>query len=210
MAKNGTQRPPLLWWYSQSRNKKIHPPLILNLLMAQAIIQWSSERRRTSSLRTSRPGTSRKMDLGWEQLSAIKPGNSSCVRVFWVMSGRPLFLSPWFCLPFASHWWAYVTCLVTKIGPPVRVGVKHWRPRFASTNRRHRCHDAMHHLKSKKGTGKFIDVALYESVFRRNGKFDFQIRHVRFYREPLPALGMPGIAPLVLTWAKTSAFVIAC
>ena len=149
-----------LWWYTQSRNKK---SVTLDLKRAEA---RDLVRRIAKDvdivIENFRPGTLEKWDLGWEQLSGLNP-QLVMVRISGYgqtgpYSKRPGFAAIAECMGGLRH----VTGFPDR--PPVRTGVS-LGDTLASLYGTIGALLAMHHVKVNSGTGQFIDVALYESVF---------------------------------------------
>jgi crotonobetainyl-CoA:carnitine CoA-transferase CaiB-like acyl-CoA transferase len=148
-----------LWWYSQSRNKK-SVTLDLRTEEAREIV------RKLASgvdivIENFRPGTLEKWGLGWDRLSAANP-KLIMVRISGYgqtgpYSGRPGFAAIAECMGGLRYTSGF------QDRPPVRVGVS-LGDTLASLYGTIGALLAMHHLKSG-GTGQYIDVALYESVF---------------------------------------------
>ena len=148
-----------LWWYSQSRNKK---SVTLDL-KAEAAREIVRKLVATADIviENFRPGTLEKWGLGWEQLSAINP-KLIMVRISGYGQTGPYSQRPGFAaLAECMGGLRYTSGFPDR--PPVRVGVS-LGDTLASLYGTIGALMAMHHLKNG-GTGQFIDVALYESVF---------------------------------------------
>ena len=148
-----------LWWYSQSRNKK---SVTLDL-KAEAAREIVRKLVATADIviENFRPGTLEKWGLGWEQLSAINP-KLIMVRISGYGQTGPYSQRPGFAaIAECMGGLRYTSGFPDR--PPVRVGVS-LGDTLASLYGTIGALMAMHHLKNG-GTGQFIDVALYESVF---------------------------------------------
>ena len=149
-----------LWWYTQSRNKK---SVTLDLRTPQARdIARELVRKADIVIENFRPGTLEKWGLGWSDLSALNP-SLVMVRISgYGQTGpyrdRPGFAAIAECMGGLRH----VTGFPDR--PPVRAGVS-LGDTLASLYGTIGALMAMHHLKVNGGTGQYIDVALYESVF---------------------------------------------
>lgn len=178
-----------LWWYTQSRNKK-SMTLNLRTMESRDIV-----RRLVKSvdivIENFRPGTLEKWGLGWEDLSALNP-KLIMVRISGYGQTGPYSERPGFA--------AIAECMgglrqVTGFPdrPPVRVGVS-LGDTLASLYGTIGALLAMHHLKVNGGTGQFIDVALYESVFAIMESLIPEYAEFNFVRERSGA-SLPGISP---------------
>ena len=149
-----------LWWYTQSRNKK---SVTLDLRTPQARdIARELVRKADIVIENFHPGTLEKWGLGWSDLSALNP-SLVMVRISgYGQTGpyrdRPGFAAIAECMGGLRH----VTGFPDR--PPVRAGVS-LGDTLASLYGTIGALMAMHHLKVNGGTGQYIDVALYESVF---------------------------------------------
>ena len=149
-----------LWWYTQSRNKK-SVTLDLRTPEARDIVR-ELVRKANIVIENFRPGTLEKWGLGWSDLSALNP-SLVMVRISgYGQTGpyrdRPGFAAIAECMGGLRH----VTGFPDR--PPVRAGVS-LGDTLASLYGTIGALMAMHHLKVNGGTGQYIDVALYESVF---------------------------------------------
>ncbi|WP_100635289.1 CaiB/BaiF CoA transferase family protein [Marinomonas sp. ef1] len=191
-----------LWWYSQSRNKK-SITLDLKSADAQAIIH-DLVKDVDIVIENFRPGTLEKWNLGWEQLSAIKP-ELIMLRVSGYGQDGPYSSRPGFAAIAES-----IGGLRHLVGypdrPPVRVGVS-IGDTLASLYGVIGAMMAMHHLKVNKGTGQFIDVALYESVFGVMESLIPEYGMFGFIRERTGA-SMPGIAPSGSYMSKDERYIV--
>ena len=178
-----------LWWYTQSRNKK-SVTLDLRTEAARDIV-----RRLAATadivIENFRPGTLEKWGLGWEALSAIKP-SLIMVRISGYgqtgpYSERPGFAAIAECMGGLRH----VTGFPDR--PPVRTGVS-LGDTLASLYGTIGALLAMHHHKVNGGTGQFIDVALYESVFAVMESLVPEYAAFQHVRERSGA-SLPGISP---------------
>ncbi len=178
-----------LWWYAQSRNKK---SLTVNLKHAdgQRIVR---ELASTADIviENFRPGTLERWGLGWEDLHRINP-SLIMVRVSGYGQTGPYKDRPGFAAIAESM--GGLRHLVGEPGrPPVRTGVS-LGDTLASLYGVIGAMMAMHHLKVNGGSGQFIDVALYESVFGIMESLIPEYSAHGFVREPSGAT-LPGIAP---------------
>jgi formyl-CoA transferase len=178
-----------LWWYTQSRNKK-SVTLDLKSDEARDIV-----RRLVGEvdivIENFRPGTLEKWGLGWEQLSLINP-NLVMVRISGYGQSGPYSQRPGFaaiaeCMGGLRH----VTGFPDR--PPVRVGVS-LGDTLASLYGTIGALLAMHHVKVNRGTGQFIDVALYEAVFAVMESLVPEYAEFGHVRERSGA-SLPGISP---------------
>lgn len=178
-----------LWWFSQSRNKK-SVTLDLKRPEAREIV-----RRMTKDMdiviENFRPGTLEKWDIGWEQLSALNP-SLVMVRISGYgqtgpYSQRPGFAAVAECMGGLRH----VTGFPDR--PPVRTGVS-LGDTLASLYGTIGALLAMHHVKVNRGTGQFIDVALYEAVFAVMESLVPEYAEFGFVRERAGS-SLPGISP---------------
>ena len=149
-----------LWWYTQSRNKK-SVTLDLRTPRARDIVR-ELVRKADIVIENFRPGTLEKWGLGWSDLAALNP-SLVMVRISgYGQTGpyrdRPGFAAIAECMGGLRH----VTGFPDR--PPVRAGVS-LGDTLASLYGTIGALMAMHHLKVNGGTGQYIDVALYESVF---------------------------------------------
>lgn len=177
-----------LWWYSQSRNKK-SVTLDLKTDEAREIV-----RKLVAStdivIENFRPGTLEKWGLGWEQLSAINP-KLIMVRISGYGQTGPYSQRPGFAaIAECMGGLRYTSGFPDR--PPVRVGVS-LGDTLASLYGTIGALMAMHHLQ-RGGTGQFIDVALYESVFAIMESLlpEYSVQgHVR----ERSGAALPGISP---------------
>ncbi|KHL06208.1 UNVERIFIED_CONTAM: carnitine dehydratase, partial [Mumia flava] len=149
-----------LWWYSQSRNKK---SVTLNLKSerAQQIVR-DLVKDADVVIENFRPGLMESWGLGWEQLSAINP-KLVMVRISGYGQSGPYRERPGFAaIAESMGGLRYLSGYADR--PPVRVGVS-LGDSLASLYGVIGALLAMHHVKANRGTGQFIDVALYEAVF---------------------------------------------
>lgn len=178
-----------LWWYTQSRNKK---SITLDLKNPEA----RDVARRLAMdvdivIENFRPGTLEKWELGWEHLSALNP-DLVMVRISGYGQSGPYSHRPGFA--------AVAECMgglrqVTGFPdrPPVRTGVS-LGDTLASLYGTIGALLAMHHVKVNKGTGQFIDVALYEAVFAVMESLVPEYSEFGFVRERAGS-SLPGISP---------------
>ena len=178
-----------LWWYTQSRNKK-SVTLDLNFEEARGIV-----RRLVQDvdivIENFRPGTLEKWGLGWNDLSAQKPG-LIMVRISGYGQTGPYRNRPGFAaIAECMGGLRYVTGFPDR--PPVRVGVS-LGDTLASLYGTIGALIAMHHLKVNGGQGQFIDVALYEAVFAVMESLLPEYAAFGHVRERSGA-SLPGISP---------------
>jgi crotonobetainyl-CoA:carnitine CoA-transferase CaiB-like acyl-CoA transferase len=178
-----------LWWYSQSRNKK-SVTLDLKRDEARDIVRKLAGEV-DIVVENFRPGTLEKWGLGWEHLSAINP-DLVMVRISGYgqtgpYSQRPGFAAIAECMGGIRHVTGYPD------RPPVRVGVS-LGDTLASLYGTIGALLAMHHVKVNKGTGQFIDVALYEAVFAVMESLIPEYAEFGHVRERSGA-SLPGISP---------------
>ncbi|RQS19123.1 MULTISPECIES: CaiB/BaiF CoA-transferase family protein [unclassified Burkholderia] len=178
-----------LWWYTQSRNKK---SLTLDLKTAEGrdVIKRLAQEV-DIVIENFRPGTLERWGIGWEQLSELNP-KLIMVRISGYGQTGPLAQRPGFaaiaeCMGGLRHTSGFPD------RPPVRVGVS-LGDTLASLYGAIGALLAMHHLNVNGGTGQFIDVALYESVFAIMESLipEFSVQgHVR----ERTGASLPGISP---------------
>ena len=178
-----------LWWRSQSRNKK-SVTLDLKREEAREVVR-KLVATADIVIENFRPGTLEKWGLGWEQLSALNP-KLVMVRISGYGQTGPYRERPGFaaiaeCMGGLRH----VTGFPDR--PPVRVGVS-LGDTLASLYGTIGALMAMHHLKVNGGTGQFIDVALYESVFAVMESLVPEYAAFGHVRERSGA-SLPGISP---------------
>ncbi len=178
-----------LWWYTQSRNKK---SLTLDLKQpeAQRIVR---ELAATADIviENFRPGTLEKWGLGWDDLHRLYR-KLIMVRVSGFGQSGPYKDRPGFAAIAESM--GGLRHLVGEPGrAPVRTGVS-LGDTLASLYGVIGAMMAMHHLKVNGGSGQFIDVALYESVFGIMESLIPEYSDLGFVRERSGAM-LPGIAP---------------
>ena len=178
-----------LWWYTQSRNKK---SLTLDLKQpeAQRIVR---ELAATADIviENFRPGTLEKWGLGWDELHRLYR-KLIMVRVSGFGQSGPYKDRPGFAAIAESM--GGLRYLVGEPGrAPVRTGVS-LGDTLASLYGVIGAMMAMHHLKANGGSGQFIDVALYESVFGIMESLIPEYSDLGFVRERSGAT-LPGIAP---------------
>ena len=174
-----------LWWYSQSRNKK-SVTLDLKSEEARSIVR-RLVRDVDIVIENFRPGTLEKWGIGWEHLSVVNP-QLIMVRISGYGQTGPYRERPGFA--------AIAECmggLRFPDRPPVRVGVS-LGDTLASLYGTIGALMAMHHLKVNGGTGQFIDVALYESVFAVMESLVPEFQMFGHIRERSGA-ALPGISP---------------
>ena len=178
-----------LWWHSQSRNKQ---SVTLDLRCeAGRDIARQLALQADIVIENFRPGTLEKWGLGWDALSAAKPG-LIMVRISGYgqtgpYSGRPGFAAIAECMGGLRYTSGFAD------RPPVRVGVS-LGDTLASLYGTIGALLAMHHLKVNGGQGQFIDVALYESVFAVMESLlpEYSVQgHVR----ERSGASLPGISP---------------
>ncbi|MBE3034139.1 MAG: CoA transferase [Actinobacteria bacterium] len=178
-----------LWWYSQSRNKK---SVTLNLKSerAQQIVR-DLVKDADVVIENFRPGLMESWGLGWEQLSAINP-KLVMVRISGYGQSGPYRERPGFAaIAESMGGLRYLSGYADR--PPVRVGVS-LGDSLASLYGVIGALLAMHHVKANRGTGQFIDVALYEAVF---GIMESLIPEYAMFEHVRERTGssLPGISP---------------
>lgn len=182
---NGTS----LWWYSQSRNKK-SVTLDLRSETARDIVH-----RLVAGcdivIENFRPGTLEKWGIGWEHLFKVNP-KLIMVRISGYGQTGPYRERPGFAaIAECMGGLRYTSGFSDR--PPVRVGVS-IGDTLASLYGTIGALIAMHHLKVNGGTGQFIDVALYESVFAVMESLVPEYQMLGYVRERTGA-ALPGISP---------------
>jgi formyl-CoA transferase len=178
-----------LWWYSQSRNKK---SVTLNLKSerAQQIVR-DLVKDADVVIENFRPGLMESWGLGWEHLSAINP-KLVMVRISGYGQTGPYRERPGFAaIAESMGGLRYLSGYADR--PPVRVGVS-LGDSLASLYGVIGALLAMHHVKANRGTGQFIDVALYEAVF---GIMESLIPEYAMFEHVRERTGssLPGISP---------------
>lgn len=178
-----------LWWYVQARNKRSvtvnlkHPRgvEVLKRLVAEADIL----------IENFRPGVLEKLGLGWETLSAIRPG-LIMVRLSGFGQTGPMAAQPGFgAIGESMGGLRYVTGFADR--PPVKTGISIgdsiaalWGAIGALM--------ALRHREVNGGQGQVVDVALYEAVFAMMESLVPEFDVFGFVRERTGNL-MPGITP---------------
>ncbi len=177
-----------LWWYSQSRNKK-SVTLDLKTTEARDIVR-KLVATTDIVIENFRPGTLEKWGLGWDDLKVINP-KLIMVRISGYGQSGPYSQRPGFAaIAECMGGLRYTSGFPDR--PPVRVGVS-LGDTLASLYGTIGALLAMHHLKAS-GTGQFIDVALYESVFAIMESLLPEYSVQGFVRERSGA-ALPGISP---------------
>jgi crotonobetainyl-CoA:carnitine CoA-transferase CaiB-like acyl-CoA transferase len=178
-----------LWWYSQSRNKK-SVTLDLKSEAAHAIVHRLAAAC-DIVIENFRPGTLEKWGIGWEQLSE-RNSKLIMVRISGYGQTGPYRNRPGFAaIAECMGGLRYTSGFPDR--PPVRVGVS-LGDTLASLYGTIGALLAMHHLKVNGGSGQFIDVALYESVFAVMESLVPEFQMFGHVRERSGA-ALPGIAP---------------
>ncbi len=178
-----------LWWYTQSRNKK-SVTLDLNFEEARDIVRRLVQEV-DIVVENFRPGTLEKWGLGWDDLSALKPG-LIMVRISGYGQTGPYRNRPGFAaIAECMGGLRYVTGFQDR--PPVRVGVS-LGDTLASLYGTIGALMAMYHLKVNGGRGQYIDVALYEAVFAVMESLLPEYAASGYVRERSGA-SLPGISP---------------
>ena len=177
-----------LWWYSQSRNKK-SVTLDLRTEEARDIVRTLATKS-DIVIENFRPGTLEKWGLGWERLSALNP-KLVMLRISGYGQDGPYSQRPGYaaiaeCMGGLRHTSGYPD------RPPVRVGVS-LGDTLASLYGTIGALLAMQHLQ-RGGSGQYIDVALYESVFAVMESLLPEYSVQGFVRERSGS-SLPGIAP---------------
>jgi crotonobetainyl-CoA:carnitine CoA-transferase CaiB-like acyl-CoA transferase len=177
-----------LWWYTQSRNKK---SLTLDLRQTAACdIVLRLVRGCDIVIENFRPGTLEKWGIGWQQLSQMNP-KLIMVRISGYGQTGPYRERPGFAaVAECFGGLRYTSGFPDR--PPVRVGVS-LGDTLAALYGTIGALLALHHLKNG-GTGQFIDVALYESVFAIMESLVPEYQMFGHVRERAGAT-LPGIAP---------------
>ena len=177
-----------LWWYSQSRNKK---SVTLDLRQPEgAEVARQLAASADIVIENFRPGTLEKWGLGWEALHALNP-KLIMVRVSGYGQSGPYSQRPGFAaIAECMGGLRYTSGFPDR--PPVRVGVS-LGDTLASLYGTIGALMALHH-RSNGGSGQFIDVALYESVFAIMESLVPEFSAQGFVRERSGA-SLPGIAP---------------
>ncbi len=191
-----------LWWYSQSRNKK---SVTLNLKderarqIARELIQGAD-----IVIENFRPGVLEDWGLGWADLSRIKP-SLVMVRVSGYGQSGPYRDRPGFAAIAESvGGLRYVTGYPDR--PPVRAGVS-LGDTLASLYGVIGALLALHHLKVNRGSGQFVDVALYESVFAVMESLIPEFSALGHVRERSGS-ALPGIVPSNTYPCRDASYVI--
>lgn len=191
-----------LWWYVQSRNKK---SVTLNLKSprAQEIVR-ELVKEADIVIENFRPGTLENWGLGWEQLSAINPA-LVMVRVSGYGQTGPYHKRPGFAA-IAESMGGLRNLVGYPDRPPVRMGVS-IGDTLASLYGVIGALLAMHHVQVNRGSGQFIDVALYEAVF---GVMESLLPEYAEFGELRERTGssLPGISPSNTYPCKDGRYVI--
>lgn len=178
-----------LWWLVQARNKK---SLTLNLKHPAAIDIVKQLLVDTDIvIENFRPGIMEKLGLGWDVLSAIKPG-LVLVRLSGFGQTGPYRDQPGFgAVGESMGGLRYVTGFPDR--PPVRTGISIgdsiaalWGVIGALL--------ALRHREVNGGKGQIVDVALYEAVFAMMESLVPEFDVMGFVRERSGNI-MPGITP---------------
>jgi formyl-CoA transferase len=191
-----------LWWYVQSRNKK---SVTLNLKSPQAQeIVRDLVKDADIVIENFRPGTLENWGLGWEQLSAINPA-LVMVRVSGYGQTGPYHKRPGFAA-IAESMGGLRNLVGYPDRPPVRMGVS-IGDTLASLYGVIGALLAMHHVQVNRGSGQFIDVALYEAVF---GVMESLLPEYAEFGELRERTGssLPGISPSNTYPCKDGRYVI--
>ena len=191
-----------LWWYSQSRNKK---SVTVNLKEAegQQIVR-DLVRDAQIVIENFRPGSLEAWNLGWDDLSRVNP-SLIMLRVSGYGQTGPYRDRPGFAAIAESlGGLRYLAGYPDR--PPVRVGVS-IGDTLASLYGVIGALMAMYHLKVNKGTGQYIDVALYEAVFGVMESLIPEFSGFGHVRERTGA-SLPGISPSSTYLCKDGLYVI--
>ncbi|MBS4206629.1 CaiB/BaiF CoA-transferase family protein [Bacillus sp. FJAT-50079] len=178
-----------LWWYVQSRNKK---SLTLNLKSkeGQEIIK-KLVRDIDILIENFRPGTLEKWGIGWEDLKKINP-HLIMVRVSGYGQSGPYKDKPGFgSIGESMGGLRYLTGYPDRA--PVRVGIS-LGDSLAALYGAIGALMAIYYRDVNNGTGQFIDVALYESVFSVMEGLLPEYNFSNFIRERTGS-SLAGIAP---------------
>jgi formyl-CoA transferase len=195
---NGTS----LWWYAQSRNKK---SVTLNLKSEEGRqIVRDLVKSTDIVIENFRPGTMEKWGLGWDDLSAINP-SLIMVRISGYGQTGPYKDRPGYAAIAESMGGLRYTSGYPD-RPPVRSGVS-IGDTLASMYGVIGALMAMHHLKANKGSGQYIDVALYEAVFGVMESLVPEYSMFKYIRERSGA-SLPGISPSNTYLCKDGEYVV--
>lgn len=178
-----------LWWHVQSRNKK---SLTLNLKSEEGQDIVKRLVKETDILiENFRPGTLEKWGIGWEDLHQINP-KLIMVRVSGYGQSGPYRDMPGFgAIGESMGGLRYVTGYPDRA--PVRVGIS-LGDSLAALYGTIGALMAIYHRDVNNGTGQYIDVALYESVFSLMEGLLPEYDYAGFVRERTGS-ALPGIAP---------------
>ena len=178
-----------LWWSVQSRNKK---SVTVNLRLPEG--QEIVRKLATGAdivVENFRPGALEKWNLGWEQLSTLKP-RLIMVRLSGFGQTGPYRDRPGFgTVAEAMGGLRYVTGYEDR--PPVRTGIS-IGDSIAALYGVIGAMMALHHRNTNGGRGQFVDVALYEAVFSMMESLVPEFDVLGFIRERT-GNAMPGIVP---------------
>ncbi|MEW9899065.1 CaiB/BaiF CoA-transferase family protein [Chitinivorax sp. PXF-14] len=178
-----------LWWFVQARNKQ---SLTLNLKHPEAVeIVKRLVVEADIVIENFRPGVMEKLGLGWDVLSAIKPG-LVMLRLSGFGQTGPYKDQPGFgAVGESMGGLRYVTGFEDR--PPVRTGISIgdsiaalWGVIGALM--------ALRHREVNGGRGQVVDVALYEAVFAMMESLVPEFDVMGFIRERSGNI-MPGITP---------------
>ena len=149
-----------VWWHAQSRNKK---SVTLNLKSArgQDIVR-ELVRDADIVIENFRPGQLEEWGLGWPSLSALNP-RLVMVRISGFGQTGPYHHRPGFAA-IAEAMGGFRHLCGYPDRPPVRTGIS-IGDTLAGMYGTIGALLAMHHVRSNRGAGQYIDVALYEAVF---------------------------------------------
>ena len=178
-----------LWWYVQSRNKRL---MTLDLKSADGkdIIK-RLVKKSDVLIENFRPGTLEKLGLGWETLKAINP-KLILVRISGYGQTGPAKHKPGFgAIGEAMGGLRYTTG--TPGHPPSRMGVS-IGDSLASLHAVFGALMALLRVKTGKGDGQIVDVALFESVFNIMESLVPEYDAFGFVRERSGGR-LPGICP---------------
>ncbi len=178
-----------LWWYVQARNKKSvtinlkHPDgiAVLRRLVAEADVV----------IENFRPGVLERLGLGWETLSAIRPG-LVMLRLSGFGQSGPMAAQPGFgAIGESMGGLRYVTGFADR--PPVKTGIS-IGDSIAALWGVIGTLMALRHREVNGGKGQVVDVALYEAVFAMMESLVPEFDVFGFVRERTGNI-MPGITP---------------
>ncbi|MDE3012051.1 MAG: CoA transferase [Pseudomonadota bacterium] len=149
-----------VWWHAQSRNKK-SVTLNLKSTRGQELVR-ELVRDADIVIENFRPGQLESWGLGWEALSALNP-RLVMVRISGYGQTGPYRERPGFAA-IAEAMGGFRHLCGYPDRPPVRTGIS-IGDTLAGMYGVIGALLAMHHVRSNRGRGQYVDVALYEAVF---------------------------------------------